>query len=98
MSLVKEKIDYNYREMIELAAELSGIAEELKSIKGTFDGTLDNLGAYWKGKSSDDYRSQGADVSGLMNKNLKSLDAVAAAVKSTAKTYREAEYQKLEEK
>lgn len=93
----KERIEYNYRKMIELVAELNEIAKELDNIKNTFDGAMNNLGEYWKGKSSDDYRSQGSGVSQFMGQNSASLKAVASGIKSTAQAYREAEYQKSEE-
>lgn len=97
MAAGKERIDYNYREMIELSAELSEIAEELNNIKAAFDGMLNHLGGIWQGKSSEDYRNQGAGVSQFMGQNAASLKTIASGIKSTAKTYREAEYQKLEE-
>lgn len=97
MAAGKERIDYNYREMIELVAELNEIAEELDNIKITFDGALSNLGGFWQGRSSEDYRSQGAGVSQFMGQNAASLKSVASGIKSTAKAYRQAEYQKLED-
>lgn len=97
MAAGKEKIDYNYREMIELAAELNDIAGELANIKGSFDAMLSELGAGWKGKAAKDYQSQGNGVSGLMRENMNDLNSVSSGIKRTAAAYREAEYEKLEQ-
>lgn len=97
MAASKERIDYNYQEMLELVAELNGILEELEAVKQTFDSTMTNLGTYWKGKSSDDYRAQGSGVSGFMQENINSVRAVSEGIKKTAELYREAEYQNLEQ-
>lgn len=97
MAVSKEKIQYNYSKMIELAAELNEIRNELESIRKSFDGSLDDLGMYWKGDASDDYRKQGSGVSGFMQDHIDYLTSVATGIRKTAKAYREAENAKLEQ-
>lgn len=92
----KERIEYNYREMLDLVAEINDIAAELENIKASFDGTLTSLSGFWQGRSADDYRNQGAGVSQFMGKHVSSARSLASGIKRTAIAYREAEMQKLE--
>lgn len=95
MAVSRERIEYDYREMLELSARISRAVSELENIKQGLDGSLSELSGYWKGDSAQDYMGQGQDVSNLMQKNIQYLRSIASGIKKTATVYREAEYAKI---
>ena len=97
MAISRERIEYDYHEMIELSARISQAVSELTSIKNSLDSSMGELGGYWKGDSAKDYIGQGQDVSNQMQKNIQYLQSIASGIKKTATVYRETEDAKIGE-
>lgn len=85
-------INFNYQKAMRQAAQLEDLANQLKRIANSdVDSALDQVAGSWKGDSANIFLQKGNKAKNDLIQSAKQLQNTANAIKSAARTLRNAE-------
>ena len=93
----RASIEFDYRQALQQAESVDGIANRLSKLSGTkFGNSMQSVAGSWKGENATKYLAKGSSLQEKMNRTAKSLWTTASTIRIMAKRIYDAEMAALE--